>query len=129
MGWRSAAATPDAVNNRQKRVLGRKIKAYFAEQGGVVVANPIPAEAEIPAEEIAPVIEAAVKKAQVQGIMGKETTPFLLAEIAGREVDAQEAWVRLYDHPITEAEYWAMVGRPDPSPTVAVNLSTMKPLF
>ena len=52
-------------------------------KGGVVVANPIPAEAEIPAEEIAPVIDAAVKKAEAQGIMGKETTPFLLAEIAG----------------------------------------------
>ena len=33
-------------------------------KGGVVVANPIPAEAEIPAAEIAPVIEAAVAKAQ-----------------------------------------------------------------
>ncbi len=52
-------------------------------KGGVVVANPIPEEAEIPAEEIAPVIDAAVTKAQAQGIMGKETTPFLLAEIAG----------------------------------------------
>ena len=52
-------------------------------KGGVVVANPIPAEAEIPAEEIAPVIDVAVKKAEAQGIVGKETTPFLLAEIAG----------------------------------------------
>jgi pseudouridine-5'-phosphate glycosidase len=52
-------------------------------KGGVVVANPIPPEAEIPAEEIAPVIDAAVKKAEAQGVMGKETTPFLLAEIAG----------------------------------------------
>ena len=52
-------------------------------KGGVVVANPIPLEAEIPAEEIAPVIDAAVRKAEAQGIMGKETTPFLLAEIAG----------------------------------------------
>ena len=52
-------------------------------KGGVVVANPIPAEAEIPAEEIAPVIDAAVRKAEAQGIIGKETTPFLLAEIAG----------------------------------------------
>lgn len=52
-------------------------------KGGIVVANPIPLEAEIPAEEIAPVIDAAVKKAEAQGITGKETTPFLLAEIAG----------------------------------------------
>ena len=52
-------------------------------KGGLVVANPIPAEAEIPAAEIAPVIEAAVAKAEAQGIAGKELTPFLLAEIAG----------------------------------------------
>lgn len=52
-------------------------------EGGVVVANPIPAEAEIPAAEIAPVIEAAIAKAAANGIHGKELTPFLLAEIAG----------------------------------------------
>ncbi|MFN4141570.1 pseudouridine-5'-phosphate glycosidase [Aestuariivirga sp.] len=51
--------------------------------GGIVVANPIPTEAEIPAEEIAPVIAAAVSKADAQGIAGKALTPFLLAEIAG----------------------------------------------
>ena len=52
-------------------------------KGGVVVANPIPAEAEIPAAEIAPVIEAAVRKAEAEGVAGKNLTPFLLAEIAG----------------------------------------------
>ena len=52
-------------------------------KGGIVVANPIPVEAEIPAGEIAPVIDAAVLKAGTQGITGKELTPFLLAEIAG----------------------------------------------
>jgi pseudouridine-5'-phosphate glycosidase len=52
-------------------------------KGGLVVANPIPAEAEIPAGEIAPVIEAAVRKAEAQGVSGKRLTPFLLAEIAG----------------------------------------------
>ncbi len=51
-------------------------------KGGVVVANPIPAEAEIPAREIAPVIERAVQQAGRQGIKGKDVTPFLLAEIA-----------------------------------------------
>ena len=52
-------------------------------KGGLVVANPIPPEAEIPAGEIAPVIERAVAKAAQQGVSGKELTPFLLAEIAG----------------------------------------------
>ena len=52
-------------------------------RGGVVVANPIPPESEIPAETIAPVIDAAVKAADAKAIIGKELTPFLLAEIAG----------------------------------------------
>ncbi len=52
-------------------------------KGGVVVANPIPQEAEIAAGEIAPIIAAAVKAADEKGIAGKELTPFLLAEIAG----------------------------------------------
>lgn len=50
--------------------------------GGVVVANPIPAAFEIPAAEIVTVIEAAVTKAKSGGITGKHVTPFLLAEIA-----------------------------------------------
>ncbi len=67
-------------------------------KGGLVIANPIPADAEIPAHEIAPVIEAAVRKAEAKGIAGKELTPFLLAEIAGvtegRSLAANIALVR-----------------------------------
>ena len=87
-----SCATPAEVAGvmRAKWAMGLK--------GGVVVANPIPAEAEIPAEEIAPVIEAAVAKAEAKGIHGKETTPFLLAEIAGvtagRSLAANIALVR-----------------------------------
>jgi pseudouridine-5'-phosphate glycosidase len=51
-------------------------------KGGLVIANPIPKEAEIASSEIAPVIAAAVAKADARGIAGKELTPFLLAEIA-----------------------------------------------
>jgi pseudouridylate synthase len=67
-------------------------------KGGLVIANPIPADSEIPADEIAPVIEAAVRKADAKGIAGKELTPFLLAEIAGvtegRSLAANIALVR-----------------------------------
>lgn len=67
-------------------------------KGGVVVANPIPVEAEIPAREIAPVIQAAVAKADTRGIHGKELTPFLLSEIAavteGRSLAANMALAR-----------------------------------
>jgi pseudouridine-5'-phosphate glycosidase len=49
--------------------------------GGMVVANPIPAEHEIPAAQIAPHIERAVAEANAKGIQGKDVTPFLLKRI------------------------------------------------
>lgn len=66
-------------------------------RGGIVVANPIPAAEEIPASEIEPIIQAALKLAQTQGIDGKDTTPFLLKAIAeatfGRSLKANIALV------------------------------------
>jgi pseudouridine-5'-phosphate glycosidase len=67
-------------------------------KGGIVIANPIPASAEIPAAEIAPVIEQAISRAESKGITGKNLTPFLLAEIAavteGRSLAANIALVK-----------------------------------
>lgn len=66
--------------------------------GGIVVANPIPAAEEIPAREISPVIEAALNRAEEQNIGGKDLTPFLLAEIArvteGRSLAANIALIK-----------------------------------
>ncbi len=59
-----------------------KAKWKMNLRGGIVVANPIPVEAEIPADEIEPIILLALKRAQSQGIKGKDTTPFLLKAIA-----------------------------------------------
>lgn len=58
-----------------------KAKWKMNLKGGIVVANPIAAEAEIPAAEIEPVIKAALVEAKAQGIKGKDTTPFLLKAI------------------------------------------------
>jgi pseudouridine-5'-phosphate glycosidase len=49
--------------------------------GGQLVANPIPAEAEIPREQIVPAIEEALAEAAAKGIAAKEVTPFLLQRI------------------------------------------------
>ena len=49
--------------------------------GGMLVANPIPQDAAIPAAEIDGIIEQAVTEADDQGITGKDVTPFLLARI------------------------------------------------
>ena len=66
--------------------------------GGQLVANPIPAEDEIPAEELAPVIAQAQADAEAHGIKGKAVTPYLLQRIfeltEGRSLTANIALVR-----------------------------------
>ncbi|MFG6439844.1 pseudouridine-5'-phosphate glycosidase [Roseateles sp. LKC17W] len=49
--------------------------------GGVVVSNPVPAQAAMPREEIDAITAQALAEANVQGITGKAITPFLLARI------------------------------------------------
>ena len=84
--------TPEEVASLMKAKWGMGLK------GGVVVANPIPQEFEIPAVEIAPVIEKAVAEAKRQKISGKHVTPFLLARLAevtgGRSLKANIALVK-----------------------------------
>lgn len=79
----SGYAVPMRCENPADVAAVMRAKWSMGLKGGIVVANPIPAHAEIPAGEIAPVVDAAVRKAETQGIAGKNLTPFLLAEIAG----------------------------------------------
>ena len=79
---RSGHAVPMRCDSAAEIAAVMAAKWSMGLKGGIVVANPIPAEAEIPAEEIAPIIAAAVRKAGNRGVHGKELTPFLLAEIA-----------------------------------------------
>ncbi|MCB1311573.1 MAG: pseudouridine-5'-phosphate glycosidase [Sedimentitalea sp.] len=66
--------------------------------GGQLVANPIPAEAEIPAETLAPIIAQAQADAARHRITGKAVTPYLLQRIyegtGGRSLTANIALVR-----------------------------------
>ena len=50
--------------------------------GGILVANPIPADAEIPAAEIATAIESGLDVAAREGAIGPAATPRILAAIA-----------------------------------------------
>ena len=50
-------------------------------KGGIVIANPIPTEAELDPAYINGVIEKDVDLAEEQGIRGKDVTPFLLAHL------------------------------------------------
>ncbi len=51
-------------------------------KGGVVVANPILLQDEIPRGKIMPYIEKAISEAETRGIHGKDVTPFLLKRLA-----------------------------------------------
>jgi len=66
--------------------------------GGVVVSNPVPADAAMPSAEIDAIIAQALGEAQQQGVKGKAVTPFLLARIkeltGGRSLDTNIALVK-----------------------------------
>ena len=65
---------------------------------GISIANPIPAEFEVPAEEISAVIDEALADLDREGITGQEVTPFLLRRVmertGGRSLTANLALVR-----------------------------------
>ena len=73
------------------------MRARLGLPGGQLVANPIPAEAEIPRETLAPAIEQALSEAETRGIAAKDVTPFLLQRIyeltEGRSLTANIALV------------------------------------
>ena len=59
-----------------------KIHWQLGINSAVLVANPIPAEFEIPAEKIENAINKALLQAKKNHITGKDVTPFLLTEVA-----------------------------------------------
>lgn len=63
--------------------IARVMKAQWALgfNGGMVVANPIPAEFALPEETVNRAIEQALADARAQGLSGKAVTPFLLARV------------------------------------------------
>lgn len=66
-----------------EEILAKALKAKWdlGLEGGMVVANPIPEEFEMDYDSINNAIETAVKEAEEKGIVGKESTPFLLSKV------------------------------------------------
>ncbi|MGX9855519.1 pseudouridine-5'-phosphate glycosidase [Limimaricola variabilis] len=93
----SEMPAPLRMNSAAEVAAAMRMRAAMGLDGGQLVANPIPAEAEIPAEELRPVIEQALAEAEAQGIAAKAVTPFLLGRIfeltEGRSLDANIALV------------------------------------
>lgn len=70
-----SAETPEAVARQLA------VKWALGLSGGAVIANPIPLESGMEPEVIDTAIERALRDAEVAGVTGKETTPFLLARV------------------------------------------------
>jgi pseudouridine-5'-phosphate glycosidase len=89
---RSGHRLTQRVDTPQEMAELMNAKWAMGLDGGIVVANPIPVEHEIPAEEISPHIAKAVAAAESSGISGKDTTPFLLKRLneitLGRALEA-----------------------------------------
>ncbi|RID91390.1 pseudouridine-5'-phosphate glycosidase [Gemmobacter lutimaris] len=93
----SGLRAPLRMDSAAQIAAAQVMRGQLGLPGGQLVANPIPAEAEIPLDEIGPAIETALAEAEAQGIAAKEVTPFLLDRIfaltGGRSLDANIALV------------------------------------
>ena len=94
----SGHAAPNRVDSAAEIAALMDAKWRLGLGGGVVVANPIPAEDEIPADEIGVIIEQALADMDRLGIRGKDATPYLLGRIVeitgGASLTANIALVR-----------------------------------
>jgi pseudouridine-5'-phosphate glycosidase len=77
----SGLSAPLRMNSAAEIAAAHRMRARLGLHGGQLVANPIPAAAEIPETEIVPHIEAALAAAEAEGVAAKSVTPFLLQRI------------------------------------------------
>ena len=93
----SALPAPLRMDSPAQIAAAHLMREKLAVPGGQLIANPIPAAAEIPSTTITPMIEQAIDEAHTRGIAGKSVTPFLLKRIFelsdGRSLEANIALV------------------------------------
>jgi pseudouridine-5'-phosphate glycosidase len=81
--WSRDSGLPSPLRLDDPAAIARahRMRGRLGLPGGQLVANPIPREAEVPADAMAPHIAAALAAAETAGIAAKAVTPFLLARI------------------------------------------------
>lgn len=94
----SGIATPLRLDDPAQIVRFQQARDSLSIDGGMLVANPVPHDSEIPRDEMERHIAKALRLAEAQNITGKEVTPFLLASIfeitGGQSLDTNIALVR-----------------------------------
>lgn len=69
------------VDNTEELAVAVKAKWDLGLKGGIVIANPIPEQYEMDYDVITRAINEAIREAEIKGIKGKESTPYLLAKV------------------------------------------------
>ena len=93
----SDVAAPIRLDSAKEIATSHRMRAALGLPGGQLAANPIPAEAEISHDVLAPIIAQALADADRHNITAKAVTPFLLGRIfeltEGKSLDANIALV------------------------------------
>jgi pseudouridine-5'-phosphate glycosidase len=93
----SGLAAPLRLDDANEIARAKRVREGLGLRGGQLVANPIPADAEIDRYVLAPVIAQATAEAEEKSVQGKDVTPFLLQRIfeltEGRSLEANIALV------------------------------------
>jgi len=93
----SGLNAPLRMDDAAQIAKAQKMRTALGLSGGQLVANPIPTDAEIPQDQIEPIIHKALEDAETQGVSAKAVTPFLLQRIFeltdGRSLDSNIALV------------------------------------
>uniref|UniRef100_UPI003D12A28C pseudouridine-5'-phosphate glycosidase n=1 Tax=Roseibium sp. TaxID=1936156 RepID=UPI003D12A28C len=98
--WSRASGLPAPYSLNSAGEIGAllKMRARFADHGGVLIANPVPEADEIPRAEMTGYIDEALRMAEEQSVRGKDVTPFVLGAILkltdGRSLETNIALVR-----------------------------------
>ena len=94
----SALPAPLRMNSATDIAMAHQMRTAMGLPGGQLIANPIPKDAQIPAEILAPIIAKVLNEAINKGITAKNVTPFLLSRIfeltEGTSLTANIALVR-----------------------------------
>lgn len=94
----SGTPTPLRVDDPAEIVGFQRARDSLEINGGMLIANPVPHDSEIPRDEMEIHITEALRLAETQGISGKDVTPFLLAKIFeitdGKSLDTNIALVK-----------------------------------
>lgn len=96
---KSGFMSPQRLDTAKEIAALLQTKWQLGLQGSVLIANPVPADQEIAADEMEQHIAIAVHAAKEKNISGKEITPFLLQYIAGHtKGESLDANIALIKH-------------------------------